>query len=379
MSNMLHSGREKKRIQHRSTAKTLAFALSYVGSGGQSVAAAFDDKDNQQIISNTLHNNNTTPALRSLAPLKQLVTTYESQSASAGMMFDIKTKNSIIIRGLDINTARRGYTQLEIYTKTGSHKMNGRPTMNENVWKLWMNDTIDAKGKDNPTRIPPSIFAPITVPEDQIRSFYVTFTDGPHLRYNNEGLTRFVSDDVIIFGQGSAKRIGWDGAILSPRTFSGGLYYEVMTKGNNFGDNDEEEFPLLSVPTPRPNTVRPTPRPRTTRPSKSPTPRPTPLPTPEIVPQMIVGSFRLRLYWEEGYRWQETSREMVSRELSLLLLAHLDDINFTHRFPHSGTAWKLTRLKKVRRLRSNVVERPLGNNGYRMATHLVHNAIQVYA
>ena len=26
----------------------------------------------------------------------------------------------------------------------------------------------------------------------------------------------------------------------------------------------------------------------------------------------------------------------VSRELSLLLLVHLDDINFTNRFPHSG-------------------------------------------
>ena len=309
---MLRSGRKKKRVQHRSAAKkTLAFAVSLPlyqhtnGSGGQSLVAAFD-KDNQQIIFNASHTNNTIPALRSHAPLKQLVTTYESQSASAGMMFDIKTKNSIIIRGLDINTAKRGDTQLEIYTKRGSHKMIGRPTMNKNVWKLWMNTTIDAKGKDIPTRIPPSIFVPITVPADQIRSFYVTFTDGPHLRYNNEGLTRFVNDDLIMFGQGSAKRLGWDGAILSPRTFSGGLNYEVIV---------QEEFPILSVPTERPYTPRPTLRPQTKRPSKSPTPRPTPLPTPEIVPQMIVGSFRLRLYWEKGYRWQETSREMVSSSL----------------------------------------------------------------
>lgn len=51
-------------------------------------------------------------------------------------------------------------------------------------------------------------------------------------------------------------------------------------------------------------TFRPTPNP-----TPSPTPNPTPRPTPALAPINVSDPVRLRLYWEKGYRWQETSKE----------------------------------------------------------------------
>ena len=65
-----------------------------------------------------------------------------------------------------------------------------------------------------------------------------------------------------------------------------------------------------AYPTAVPTTATPTTLVPTLRPSTSPTraPEPTPAPSPEPLPEPYHNT-RLRLYWEEGYTWQESTRE----------------------------------------------------------------------
>ena len=94
--------------------------------------------------------------------------------------------------------------------------------------------------------------------------------------------------------------IGKSGRIVKhsvmPRQWNGIVQYEIV------------DVPPPTPTTSKPTTARPTRRPSrhptlrpTRRPSRHPTLRPTAAPT--------IPSFRLRLYWERGYYWQEERRE----------------------------------------------------------------------
>jgi len=198
------------------------------------------------------------------ASLKRLVTTFDSDRSSAGAMFDVKAKDSpVVIRGMDINTVKRASddaSRVEIWTRTGSYK--GYESKRE-AWVLWMNATVVGSGLDSPTYISPEVFRPILISAAERRAFYVAFQDGPYLHYNtmNEdggnGRQFYINHDLILYDHGAAKRKGFDGAAVYPRTFSGALHYETIKP------EDVSRFG------PRP-TTRPT-----ARPTESPTSAPT--------------------------------------------------------------------------------------------------------
>mmetsp|Transcript_15283 Transcript_15283/g.32856 ORF Transcript_15283/g.32856 Transcript_15283/m.32856 type:complete len:203 (+) Transcript_15283:2-610(+) len=72
------------------------------------------------------------------------------------------------------------------------------------------------------------------------------------------------------------------------------------------------QYRPVDIPTLTPTTSQPTKRP-SSRPTKIPTSKPTQKPTPSPRPLSNASTsrnFRLRLYWQRGYYWQESRDEM---------------------------------------------------------------------
>ena len=106
-----------------------------------------------------------------------------------------------------------------------------------------LNSTVVGMGSDTPTPLLMEGWDPIVVPARQKRAFLVSF-DGPYIRYSsfNDGdRLYYINHDLIIYGKGVAKRKGWDGGLLSPRVFNGGVKYVLgnetveMVAGNIVG------------------------------------------------------------------------------------------------------------------------------------------------
>ncbi|KAL7538188.1 hypothetical protein ACHAXR_008358 [Thalassiosira sp. AJA248-18] len=211
---MIRHRRNRKGVAPRKRAMTMAFAtsLAHGGDGSRRLAMAaaisVDDEAPQEAVT-----------------MQQLTTIFDSDHSSAGAMFDVKAKKSIIIRSVDINTVKNDNARVEIWYKKGSFKGY---EMKEDAWTLWMNETIAGNGLDAPTHIPPELFSPMTVLADERRAFYVMFPDGPYIRYSKNGRQYYNTKDLVLYGNGAAKRKGFEGFVLYPRFFNGALHYETI-------------------------------------------------------------------------------------------------------------------------------------------------------
>ena len=107
---------------------------------------------------------------------KTLRTTYASGGASNGHMFNLKSQDgqSIILRGININTYKVGPVKIEIYVKKGNYKGYEK---NENAWTLWVSTMIVGRGGGNPTSIPPSKFPRMVISPNEMIAFYVKCGD----------------------------------------------------------------------------------------------------------------------------------------------------------------------------------------------------------
>jgi hypothetical protein len=254
-------------------------------------------------------------------------TIYESDQSSASALFDIKAKTDLIIYGLDINLATSTSQSILVYTKSGS--FSGYE-YDESAWDLVLNSTIVGSGADNPTSVLMEGWNPVIVPNGEKQSFYIMMEKAV-IRYSmyEAGVDRmyYINHDLIVYGKGCAKRMGWDGGLVCYRTFNGGVLYakgteavEVMA-GNIVGLPTVSPtvvsaviccWPLVceiyatltshynthhfhsiqsAVPTPSP-TKMPTMKPTTQSPTASPTTAPTKNPTrkpttmPTLSPQI---------------------------------------------------------------------------------------------
>ncbi|KAL3817799.1 hypothetical protein ACHAXA_005832 [Cyclostephanos tholiformis] len=170
-----------------------------------------------------------TPTWETGRVLKQLKTSYASDRSSAGIMFDVQAKHPIMIRGLSFNTVITDDVRILVWTKKGSHV--GYET-SEQGWELLVNNTVTGKGLDMPTSIPAKIFMPTAILADEMRAFYITCTDGPwqrHILMQDGDEMYFSNEDLRLFREGSAKRLGFDGPNYMRRTFSGTVKYDVIT------------------------------------------------------------------------------------------------------------------------------------------------------
>lgn len=129
-----------------------------------------------------------------------------------------------------------------------------------------------------------------------MRGFYIRCAGASSnacLLSSKQGYKAYSNSELTYYGNGSSKRITWNGSTIMPRTFNGQFRYEVASSQGVGGREEPMEVALLGFdPTPPP------------------TPRPTPRPTfKPVAPTPISGNFRLRLYWEKGYYWQESTKE----------------------------------------------------------------------
>jgi hypothetical protein len=171
------------------------------------------------------------PSTHSSSPLTLTThsTTYQSSQSSASALFDIKSKTDIVIYGLDVNLATTSLQPVLVYTKSGSFSGSEN---DESAWDLVLNSTVVGRGIGNPTTILMEGWEPVLVEEGNKQAFYVVF-EKPVLRYSDyeQGVDRmyYINHDLIVYGKGCVKRRGWDGGLVSPRTFNGGVLY---AKGN---------------------------------------------------------------------------------------------------------------------------------------------------
>ncbi|KAL7473975.1 hypothetical protein ACHAXS_014245 [Conticribra weissflogii] len=195
-------------------------------------------------------------------PLNQLTTSFNAERMSAGFMFDIEAKNHIAIHGLDINTKATGTTMMELWTKAGTFKGHEK---NPSEWRLVFNSTVEGNGIDVPTSIPAGSFSPILVNANEKQAFYIACPNGACQGYilgTMEGSVVGSNGDMTIY-EGIGRRFGFEGAIYSPRIWSGSLYYSLAP-------GPEPTPNPTSLPTPNPTegptrslTIAPTTNPTT--------------------------------------------------------------------------------------------------------------------
>jgi hypothetical protein len=232
---------------------------------------------NKRILESRTKTN--TPSLRpTLSPVDDnriIDTTMNSSVSYAGSMFDIKTKDNIAITSIGFHTSvESDYMKVQLYTREGSYK--GCDT-DISKWTLQADVTIQGRGLNNLTFLPEGAFDPILVRRKEILGIYIT-TDQANIRADKgteEGKKIKANSDIIIY-EGVGKRYPIDRATFGPRVFNGAIQYGVV------------DIPTLSPAT-----------------TEEPSMIPSFLPTTA----QEVDAFRIRLYWERGYFWQETNDE----------------------------------------------------------------------
>ena len=270
MLRLQQQQKKKRMVNHRPSNKRMMAAVAAVSlahSGGNNNNNSSRLYNHQVVAATTTAleeetNNEMKNNQRSLLEQK-LITSYASDTSTAGAMFDMKAKGPIIIRGIDINTASNDQVTIKIWTKEGGYTgFENR----EDKWTLISNNKLTAAaGRDKPTSI--TFSSPIELVAGEKRAFYISCVDDIKcLRYNSDGMTtkRYQDDFVLLFGDGITKRLsGWNHVVPSstPRLFSGALSYEAITQ------------PPTDAPTVPPPTKSPT-----LRPSASPTQTPSSAP-----------------------------------------------------------------------------------------------------
>jgi hypothetical protein len=212
---------------------------------------------------------------------KMIDTTMNSSVSYAGSMFDIKAKDNIAITSIGFHTSVESeYMKVQLYTREGSY-MGCDSDISK--WTLQADVTIQGRGLNNLTFLPVGAFDPILVRRKEVLGIYIT-TDQANLRVDKgtaEGEKITANSELIIY-EGVGKRYPIERATFGPRVWNGAIQYGLV------------DIPTLSPAT-------------TMIPSYYPTMEPTLHPVKE--PEPDVDSFRLRLYWEKGYFWQETNDE----------------------------------------------------------------------
>ncbi|HEY6160876.1 MAG TPA: hypothetical protein VI112_06620, partial [Bacteroidia bacterium] len=182
------------------------------------------NKDSMDQVQTISRNTPVTP-LMSCPAANNLVTLYASNNGQRGIMFDITAINCVVIRCFEISMDP-GTTNVEIYTKTGTHVGFQNNSL---AWTLVGTATnVVGNGANVPTSIPISVN--VTINATNTQAFYITRTQagGPIVDYTNGTLVGnvYASDANIQVKEGTGKDYPF-GASFSPRDFNGTIYYDA--------------------------------------------------------------------------------------------------------------------------------------------------------
>ena len=214
-----------------------------------------------------------------------ITTKFDSTNSYAGCMWNVQTREyNVFITSMAFNTDKKENISIKLYTREESYVGHDKSL---DGWTKIVDVSVQGQGLDVPTYLPEEAFEPIMIPRKSTQSFYLVSDDGPNLRVS-KGVGAGTNSWGIATASDEPEKSTWNSALIIseglgkvaggtfvPRVFNGLFEYYTTT-----------ESPTLSP---------------TVRPSLSPT---TAMPTSR--------DFRLRLYWEPGYYWQETYAEMVS-------------------------------------------------------------------
>ena len=178
---------------------------------------------------------------------KTYITTYESDTIYAGVMFDILAKtNDIEILSVSINTHLTTLLTVQVYTKSGTYV--GTPTSSIYEWNHVGNATILGMGVDNPTPIDPAFenYGPIVVRRQHVQSFYIT-SDGAYLHAKSDDDTRDRtklkhsdvdedSEDDITYLRGVGKGYPISTGTKRSRIWSGSIHYRTLVNKLNIDE-----------------------------------------------------------------------------------------------------------------------------------------------
>ena len=224
-----------------------------------------------------------------------ITTKFDSTNSYAGCMWNVQTREyNVFITSMAFNTDKKENIGIKLYTREGSYVGHDKSLTG---WTKIADVSVEGKGLDVPTYLPEGTFdEPLMISRRSTQSFYLV-SDGPNVRVskgegtgtNSWGIAsasdepeKSTLNSALIISEGLGKQLPMDiGGTYVPRVFNGLFEYYTTT-----------ESPSASP---------------TFRPSLSPT---TSMPTSR--------DFRLRLYWEPGYYWQETYAEMVSFHIHLV-------------------------------------------------------------
>lgn len=151
-----------------------------------------------------------------------LTTSYASNNARRGVMFDISTVNPITIDSFDVNLLS-GVSSMPmfVYYKTGTYVGFGGDSA---AWTLLGSETVTSAGSNLPT---PLAIGGLSLAAGTLTGLFIT-TDGSvngSLLYYDGSTPVGNSDLTLSFGYGTA--VPFDGSVFADRTWSGTIHYTV--------------------------------------------------------------------------------------------------------------------------------------------------------
>ncbi len=167
------------------------------------------------------------PSPQACPSSNNLVTVYAQNNAQRGIMFDITAINCVDIKCFDVNMDV-GTSNIEIYTKTGSHV--GFETT-PGAWTLVGTAfNVTGAGINIPTAVP--IAVNVNIAAGGTQAFYITRTTpaGPTVYYTNGVALSsvYASDANMNVLEGTGKDYPF-GASFQPRRFNGTIFYDLVS------------------------------------------------------------------------------------------------------------------------------------------------------
>jgi hypothetical protein len=126
-----------------------------------------------------------------------LTTTFEGGTGGYGCMFEIRAKNDLVVRTLDVHLANTSTYDVEIWTKEETYV--GFES-DDTAWREVAKVTIKGSGIGTATQVDPQSFNSIAIPSGSLQSLYVTLRTAELLYTKKTDLFRgdvFASDNNI--------------------------------------------------------------------------------------------------------------------------------------------------------------------------------------
>lgn len=161
---------------------------------------------------------------------ERLETVMNGDNGSYGNMFDVQSKNEIVINALEFYCALKENVTYEVFTKSGSYLGYEESPGN---WTMISNGTVLALGPNVTT--PTLDFSdPLLLMSGSLQSFYITLLQ-PDIRYSEaeEEGSLIVEDDYLkMFTGVGVAGYPFGDFFYRPRIFNGAILYTISTSSS---------------------------------------------------------------------------------------------------------------------------------------------------